>query len=107
MITDVTKLGSNLAEWRGGEAKLWQYSVSHQSLTIRLERPQTRGNLHLHCIGCEYIKAPTFWSNCNIQVKIPDVLEEIRIKYRIEDPSNGIVIDCMGVAVEENADPLY
>ena len=44
-----------LNRWRGGTARLWKFQATHCHLTIRIERSGEHGNLHVICLGPEFI----------------------------------------------------
>ena len=52
-----------LARWQGADARLWSYSVTHRSLTIRLEITGKEGYLDIYVGDTQRISAPTSWSN--------------------------------------------
>jgi hypothetical protein len=90
-----------LARWRGGRARLWSYSVSHCSLTIRVERAGVLGNLHIDC-SAEHIQGPVAWENAQIEISVD---EEGR--YRIEDRAAGFRVVGYCLALTENVKPVY
>ena len=98
-----------LEKWNGGKAKLWVYNVSFQQLVIRVEKPQELpGNLHITCSPCLSIIAPVVvWNNSNLSIsKIKDD-ELVGATFRLEDKYTGVVIECMGLHVDENVEPIF
>lgn len=90
-----------LARWWGSRAKLWELTVSHKTLTIRLERPGSDENLHLSCYPV-HIHAPVSWDNCDLEVMLAD-----GGRWVIRDAVAGVEILAEGVEVAENCAPRY
>jgi hypothetical protein len=91
-----------LERWRGGRAKLWELTASHQSLTIRIERPGVRGNLHVICFGPILIHSPGSWEGSCIDVQLNE--EGI---FVVGDEKAGVQILARKVEVKENCEPIY
>src|SRR5262245_6449682 len=64
----VRALRTFLDKWKHGRARLWEFHASHCSLTIRVEKHPSSGNLHIVCLGPEYIHGPVAWANCDFTV---------------------------------------
>jgi hypothetical protein len=90
-----------LARWRGARAKMWELTISHKTLTIRLERPGSHDNLHVSCYPI-HIHGPVAWSNCDLTVSLTDAG-----KWVIKDAIAGLEILAEGVEVRENCKPIY
>lgn len=91
-----------LNRWRGGDARLWVYYVSHRSLTIRIERPGVRGNLHVRCGGVIHIHAPSSWEDSRIEIDLTEDGD-----YVVKDEKAGVQILAGGVSVAEDCKPIY
>jgi len=96
-----------LAEWRGAQARLWSYVLTHRTLTIRLESEEREGNLHIEVSEAHVIQMPTVWFNANIEI-FHDIGRD-----RFGDPMSLLIdrqadvrILCVGVILWENASPL-
>ena len=85
-----------LSRWRGADAKLWEYTVSHKSLTIRLTSSSQVGCLHLRCGDVESISALTAWSDAQIEVQLRD-----EGGYLISDVNAGLQIVAFVIDVAE------
>lgn len=97
-----------LEKWNGGDAKLWSYRVSFQELVIRIEKSEVRGNLHVVCKPCLSLVLPrVFWKDCLIKIAVVSCDELLGATFRVEDPSVGVVIECMGVHFHEDVDPVF
>jgi hypothetical protein len=91
-----------LRRWRGGRAKLWLLTASHQSLTIRIERPGVRGNLHVTSGGLILIHSPGSWEDCCIDVELTE-----EGTYVVRDEKAGVEIRAKNVSLFENCKPIY
>ena len=59
-----------LERWRDGVARLWEFQAAHCHLTLRIERPGEHGNLHIICLGPEFIHGPVQWEHCAFEVHV-------------------------------------
>lgn len=91
-----------LGRWRGGRAKLWELTASHQCLTIRIERPGVRGNLHVTCGGPILIHSPGSWDDSCIDVELTE--EGV---FVVRDEKAGVPILAETVSLFENCKPIY
>ena len=80
---------------------MWQLTTSLRTLTIRLERPGSRDNLHVSCYPL-HIRGPVVWFDCDVEVSIRD-----DGKWVIKDVVAGVEILAEGVEVKENCEPIY
>ena len=101
-----------LEKWKGGEVALWEYSVSHKSLVLRIQKKGIPGNLHVCCGDTDYIAGPTKWQNGVLTyTAIPDPNPKsenlVPLFYEIKDEIVGFYIRCCGVEVSENVKPIY
>lgn len=95
-----------LGEWQGGDAALWDYTVSHKSLSIRITSKERRGNVHINCGDCEYIVGPFKWSNCWLELSRRQG-EEGESIFILRDERNGFILHCGVIGVKENVEPIY
>jgi len=65
----ISKALRSLSKWRGARAKLWEYTITHTKLTLRVESPSMSGNLHIVCGGCTYIRGPFAWHDNDFVVR--------------------------------------
>ena len=91
-----------LARWRGGTARLWAFTLSHCSLTIRLESLERRGNLHIICLGPERIHAPVQWTDADINISLTD-----HGTYVVSDQKHDVAIWTESIEVKENCKPIF
>ena len=89
-----------LRRWDGCVARLWELTISHACLTIRIEETGRAGNLEISG-GPIYIAAPRQWENCKIQVSRD---ENDNFVITDEEASVRIVTEDLGIA--ENRKPL-
>src|SRR5687768_10359900 len=91
-----------LARWRGGRARMWEFTISHKVLTIRIEREGVRGDLHVACGDTSHIHGPVDWNDCDIEI----VLDQVD-GYVVRDVRAGLEIHAGKVEVAENYKPIY
>jgi hypothetical protein len=100
----IREIQNFLAAWTGAYCQLWEYTATHQKLTIRFHRSGVRGNGHLACIGCTRIDAPVSWSGfAGILVEPSDNSQS----YQIVEPRVGARIEFTHAQVELDVAPLY
>lgn len=95
-----------LSSWWGGRAKLWDYSPTHSTLVVRVEKRGVRGNMHIVCGGCTFIEGPFVWENSHIEIcghgSNPDSgITEVR------DSGGRFLLLCQVVSLAENVEPIY
>jgi hypothetical protein len=99
-------LSTFLKRWNGGNAKFWEYRAAHSSITIRITSKNKPGNLHISCLGPEYIQGPTFWENCNLEVIANIRLKDGETGYMVIDKGAGFEVRTEQLEVAENCKPL-
>ena len=64
------ELNALLERWRGGRAEVWEYSVSHGQLLIRLYRDGTNPipSAYVLCKNCYSVQFEPHWKNANIRI---------------------------------------
>ena len=93
-----------LEKWNGGTARLWEYSVSHKTLVIRMTSPDKTGNLHICCGDVSYIACPTEWEGVELQLEAKSLEKENH--YRLIDQVRGYYLACGVVEAKENVKPI-
>lgn len=91
-----------LVAWQGGRAKLWDFSPSLTTLTVRVESRERPGNLHIVCGQCEHIRGPFHWEDSALEVVSADGAGWI-----LRDPAADFEIRCGAVGTRENVEPVY
>jgi hypothetical protein len=91
-----------LAQWRGGRAKVWDYTPSLARLTLRVESGVRPGNLHVVCGGCKHIRGPFHWAASSFEVVPADDSGLI-----LRDAAADFEVRCQVVGLQENVDPVY
>ena len=95
-----------LKRWNGGTARIWHFQSPHSSMTIRIEKQETIGNLHIRCGNPEFIHGPTIWENCEIDIQpVTGELGELS-SYLVRDLKAGFEIRTETVELAENCKPL-
>jgi hypothetical protein len=92
------------SKWRTGRVKLWDYTPTHRTATLRVQSTDVPGNLHIVCGGCTSMCGPFSWDNCELQV---EQRAEEGGGMRLFDAGVNFEIRCGVVSVEENVDPVY
>jgi hypothetical protein len=91
-----------LDKWRGGTARLWQYSVSHKLLVLRLTHPQIVGCLDVCCGDTTYVCCNTSWDDADLRLEVrPE--NEVDLQYSLWDALHDFRIVCGIVEVKEHA----
>jgi len=101
-----SEIQQRLDQWRGHAARLWEFSPSLDTLTVRLTAEERPGNLHLFCSPCVRLKAPVHWEHCNLQV-LCRLGEDGSAIFVICDEPADVEISCRQVAVAENVEPMF
>lgn len=101
-MTNDIPLSELIANLRGATVTVWTYSVSHQTLTLRVQLPSQKGNTHLVCSGCSRIEVSPHWLNSNIEVSM---IEPERIM--LIDHAASARIDCRLVHAQLDVPPVF
>jgi len=101
------KLHTFIQRWNGGKARLWEFQAGHCSLTIRVEREGTRGNLHIVCLGSAFIHGPVAWEQCDFEVGDHVVVGDQADGYVLRDRAAGFEVYTEGLDVFEHCKPIY
>ena len=95
-----------LNRWRGGTARLWEFQAAHCHLTIRIERSGEHGNLHVICLGPEFIHGPVQWDDCAFEVHLESDQFGEAERYILRDISANFEVRTDEIEVKENCKPL-
>ena len=94
LLRHVPKL---LSRWVGGRGHMYELTVDHPTLEIRLTRADTNAHLSIHCLGPEHISGPVRWVNAAVKIeKAGDS------KYVISDSQVGLRVIAAAVEVKEH-----
>ena len=102
----VRTLRTFLDRWRGGAVRLWEFQAAHCHLTLRIERPGEHGNLHIICLGPEFIHGPVQWDNCAFEVHVEADSSGGAERYSLRDPRADFEVKMEELEVKENCKPL-
>src|SRR5262245_10454741 len=99
-IHDTSKLNDILRQWKGAEAKIWEYHPSLGRLALQVYRPLENEQLYLVNVSCQTITGRFHWRNCDIQV-IEERYEsdEYEASHLVRDQSSGFSLRCNGVVL--------
>ena len=87
-------------KWRGGDAAIWEYQVSHMVFILAVTRPSSNLLLYVYCGDADHICGPTKWKNCELSC---DALENDRVLLR--DAGAAFELSAGVVGVEEAIAP--
>lgn len=92
-----------LARWNGGTARLYELSVSHPSLRIRLTQEERRQGWYLEiaCLEPEWIQGPRVWGNCQIEILAHQQLRSGEEGFRIVDVNANLIVETTSLEVNE------
>jgi hypothetical protein len=100
------ELNRQLSAWHGAMVQWWEYGVSHGRLVLRISKPGTRGNIHLICGDCKFVRGPTAWDHSALTARETE-RRNVGASFVVEDPSADVEIRCNIVVVAENVEPVY
>jgi hypothetical protein len=90
---------SVLAQWRGADAKLWMYHVTHKRFALMLSRPNEPEVLYVVAVACEHIVGPFSWKHANITL-VPGSSAELGEPIcRVLDKQAGFELVCSSAAL--------
>src|SRR5687768_4417097 len=99
---EIPRLSAVLANLRGATATVWEYTASHNTLTLRFQHPTKTGNTHLVCGGCRRIEVSPHWLHSDFAVS------EIEPKWLLlADAAAAARIECRSVGVRHDVEPNY
>jgi|SoiMethySBSTD1v2_1073268.scaffolds.fasta_scaffold2679575_1 hypothetical protein len=98
-LIDPQKHESILTEWRGAQAKIWIFHVSHNRLALCLFRTGEHEVIYIVAIGCEHISGPFSWKEADVEIITDPPNQWGEIRYRVVDKKAGFELLCSGVAI--------
>ncbi|MDX1933134.1 MAG: hypothetical protein SFU56_11055 [Capsulimonadales bacterium] len=93
--------------WRGGRVKIWEYTVSHRVLTLRVEREGSKGNLHISCADLSFLCGPTGWDGANFEIEKVNADSVYEDTVILRDRAVGFEARGGKVEVAENCKPIF
>jgi archaellum component FlaF (FlaF/FlaG flagellin family) len=90
-----------LSRWQNANAKIWEYSITHTNITIRLEKDDMKGNLHIVVLEPISYEGKFKWSNSNFDVSFNGQYVELR------DRENDVLLVGEDVNFYENCKPIF
>ena len=101
-MSNWSQLEEQLLGLDGAAGTLWGYSVSHQTLTLRLEDPRREGNIHLICRGCRRIEVASSWHGSKLRVSQLDASFVL-----LRDAGSNLRVECRLIHLEKDVAPVY
>jgi hypothetical protein len=77
-----------LRGWRGANAQVWTFHVSHKRLALRVARQSSTNELLITGLSCEHMAGPFAWKNCDLEI-VEDSSAEHEIPQRLIDRNSG------------------
>ena len=103
---EVATVEDALHRWAGAGAYIWSYTVSHRELTIRVQRPGERSNLHIVCTGCSYLQGRPVWRDSRLSLERLAAPEE-RAQYVLQDEVGQFRAVFTSATVEFDVAPMH
>ena len=93
-------------KWKGCEAAIWHFEISHGRLIIGLYQESVKGCLEISCLDAEFICGFTRWSDCNLKIEKADYHTNynIPICFVISDEKAKFEVHCGAIKAIELED---
>jgi hypothetical protein len=103
---DIRKL---LGKWRGSNAQVWEYTVGHGTLLVRLFRPNERAGLFVQCKDCRTIRFPSMgWKNADLSLRQKESPQQNDEDFRFElEDGERFFTACWAVYLLESDKPVF
>jgi hypothetical protein len=84
-----------------GEAIIWEYSVSHSRLLLRINSADSLKSIEIICLESEWICGKFRWLNCCLEISENDYMNSYgsKVQYSIKDKQNDFEIHCVDFKV--------
>jgi hypothetical protein len=92
-----------LASWRGAQAKVWLFHVSHMKLAICLSRFKERNACYVVATGCRRIAGPFSWKSADILITRQALEKLATPQYTVTDRGAGFELVCGSASVVSGA----
>ncbi|GAA3953648.1 hypothetical protein GO495_31480 [Chitinophaga oryziterrae] len=84
-VIDRNNFDEVLEKYRGANAQVWLFHISHKRLAIRLSRHNEKKDLYIIGITCDYIRGPFSWKNAEIKIYKEENKEILEPVTRVVD----------------------
>ena len=98
-LIDPKNYESILAEWRGAQAKIWIFHVTHNRLAISLSRKGELEAIYIVAVGCEHISGPFCWESAEIDIIAEPADQWGETHHRVVDNKAGFDLLCSSVSI--------
>jgi hypothetical protein len=87
-----------------GEAIIWEYSVSHGRLVLRINSLDLSKSIEIICLECEWISGKFRWSDCILEISEMDYLNSygVKVRYSIKDRKNKFELHCVDLDIRKS-----
>jgi hypothetical protein len=83
-----------LEQWRGADAKLWMFHLTHNRMALVLSRPDEPDILYVIAVGCKHIAGPFSWRSADLRILVETQAESGDPSCRVIDRRAGFEIVC-------------
>lgn len=90
---------SVLAQWRGAQAKIWLFHVTHNRMAIMLSRKDQSEVIYIVAVACEHISGPLSWNLADVSVITEPANQWGEVRRRVVDKQAGFELLCSDVAI--------
>lgn len=108
-INNDADLQALLARWQGTRVQIWEYSVSHSRLLIRMMREKSNGRIadaYVLCRGCDHCHFENGWLGMNISVAQQAGKTKSK-PVRIVSDGGRLKVVCISVSAFENETAVF
>jgi hypothetical protein len=91
--------GAALAQWRGAEAALWIYHVSHKKLALMLSRKDESEQLYVVAVACKHIRGNFSWDDANLEIHADYDADSQEAITRVIDNVANFELICSSVTI--------
>ncbi|MFY0256021.1 hypothetical protein ACDQ55_18945 [Chitinophaga sp. 30R24] len=98
-LIDKEQFESALVSYRGADAQIWLFSITHKRLVVRLSFTNQNEVLYILAVSCEYMKGPFSWSNANILFMDSNTLAASEFYIKIIDKDKDFELISSGGVV--------
>jgi hypothetical protein len=88
-----------LAQWRGAEARILAFHISHKRMAICLSKPDEREFLYIVAVSSEHISGPFCWNHADVSVVSEPPNKWGEVIRRVVDKQAGFELTCSDVVV--------
>lgn len=100
-FTEPAEVKKLLEDWRGADAKVWLFHVTHKRLAVRFTHPDRLNVLYVVGNGCERMSGPFSWKRVSVHYQSNTEHETGSETCRISDAAAGFELVCSSIVLVE------